>query len=53
MKKSWKALRAWKFLVLVQALLSLLIEIVYRDGVTRRETRLVKFVFRNMNQDIQ
>ena len=28
------------------AVLSLLIEIVYRGGVTRRETQLVKFVFR-------
>ncbi|XVF80674.1 hypothetical protein PTKIN_Ptkin15bG0093400 [Pterospermum kingtungense] len=47
MKKSLKALRAWKLPVVVLALLSLLIEIVYRGGVTRRETQLVKFVFRD------
>ncbi|XVF32880.1 hypothetical protein REPUB_Repub17cG0121100 [Reevesia pubescens] len=50
MKKSLKALRAWKLPVLVLVLLSLRIEIVYRDGVTRRETQLVKFVFRDSLQ---
>ncbi|XP_062083564.1 uncharacterized protein LOC133789901 isoform X2 [Humulus lupulus] len=45
MKKNLKALPPWKLLVLALELFSLLIEIVYRDGATRKGIQHVKYVF--------
>ncbi|KAL2535488.1 uncharacterized protein Fot_16879 [Forsythia ovata] len=46
MKKNLKAVNQWKLLVLVLELSSLHTEIAYRDGAMKRETQLVKFVYR-------
>ncbi|KAJ6404111.1 hypothetical protein OIU84_012324 [Salix udensis] len=51
MKQNLKAVKAWKLPVLALELLSLHIETAYRDGVTRRETQIVRFVSRIMNLD--
>ncbi|KAL3604439.1 hypothetical protein D5086_005298 [Populus alba] len=47
MKQNLKAVKAWKLLVLALELSSLHIESAYRDGVTRRETQIVKYVSRD------
>ncbi|KAL0311468.1 UNVERIFIED_CONTAM: hypothetical protein Sangu_2441500 [Sesamum angustifolium] len=50
MKKSLKAVGAWKLHVLALELSSLHTETAYRDGAAKRATQLAKFAYRNSDR---